>query len=312
VRKGVLILAALVLLGFVTACFSQIQPGERGLVRRFGRFVGQVKPGLHFGWPYPIERVDRLSLDLARRLSVGFQPVADVEDPLPAGQMLTGDHNLINVQVLVDYTLAENGLEDFLLQAGRVETLLHRATESLVAEWIAARPIDDVLLRGKLELPQYLVDKLQQSARSYRLGVIIQKGSVPYLYPPTQVKLAFDEVKVAQTAIGTREQEAKQEAGQRRRQAEAEANRIESIARADAAEQLLLAQADAKRFEQRLQQYRSLSCDKPAYLTTIWWEEMGSLLTKLRQNGRIDFLDSWLGGDGLDIMTAPAAPNKKP
>lgn len=40
-------------------CLTVIRPHERGLVLRFGDLVGEpLEPGLHFKWPWPIERVE--------------------------------------------------------------------------------------------------------------------------------------------------------------------------------------------------------------------------------------------------------------
>ena len=35
------------------------RPDEVGVLQRFGRFEGVLRPGLHLRWPYPIERVTR-------------------------------------------------------------------------------------------------------------------------------------------------------------------------------------------------------------------------------------------------------------
>jgi membrane protease subunit HflK len=222
VRKLLIIVVLFAAALYAATGVTQVQPGERGLVRRFGRFVERAGPGLHVGWPYPFERVDRVALDRVRRLSVGYEPDRDEEVSYPPGQMLTGDHNLINVQVLIDYTLEENALERFILQADRAETALARAAESLIAEYAGANTVDKVLLMGKLEIPQLLLGQLQSQIDRYGLGITVEGCSVSYLYPPSEVKLAFDEVNRAQTAISTMEHVASQEAEKKRRQAEAE------------------------------------------------------------------------------------------
>jgi membrane protease subunit HflK len=312
VRRALIVVAVVAGAAYAALGLSQVQPGERGLVRRFGRFVERVGPGLRIGWPPPIERVDRVALDRVRRLSVGYQPDRDEEIEAPAGQLLTGDHNLINLQVLIDYTLEEDSLERYVLQADRVDLFLTRAAESILMEYAAANTVDEVLLRGKVEIPRLLQSALQARMEEYDLGVSVLGSSVAYLYPPSEVKLAFDEVNRAQTAIRTREHEARQEADNKRKRAEAERNRIESFARAYAVEQKLLAGADAARFTQRLEQYRSLIKTNPAFLTGLWWDEMGALLTRLKQSGRIDLLDHHIGADGLDVTIMPPLPGKAP
>src|SRR5215468_8156505 len=47
-------IVALVVIGFQAFTF-RVNPDELGVVMRFGKFVEQYPPGLHFRWPYPIE-----------------------------------------------------------------------------------------------------------------------------------------------------------------------------------------------------------------------------------------------------------------
>src|SRR5262249_12658786 len=111
----------------------------------------------------------------------------------------------------------------------------------------------------------------------------------------------FDEVTRAETTIRTREQEALQAAERCRREAETEQVRIEQQTAAYVNERLQLAQAEAETFTKRLQQYQRLRQQNPDVLAAIWWDEMGRVFARLKENGRIDLLDNYLGPDGLDI-----------
>ena len=305
------------LLGFTAYLLTgvtQVRPGERAIVRRFGRVAAKPGPGLWIGLPDGMDRVDRVPVDLVRRVRLGYQPDAEESDQTtPPGQLLTGDHNLVNVEVVLDYVLGtrDEDLEDYLVQAGRADGLIARAAKTVLAEWIAGRTVDEVLIRGKTELPAVLVRSTQARTMPYRLGVRIQAASVSYLFPPDEVKPAFDEVTRAQTAIRTREHEARQEAARKLREADAEKNRIEKLTAAYVTEQLLLARAEAETFENRLKQYQTLRQDNPNFLAGIWWDEMGKLFRQLQNNGRIDLLDNHLGADGLDITVAPPVPKKR-
>lgn len=291
---------------------KQIQPGERAVVRRFGQVVDKPGPGLRIGWPYPIEKVDRVAVDLVQRVSIGFRPDVDEDDlNTPDGQLLTGDHNLVNVQILLDYSVRNDELEDYVIHRERADSLISRAAEAILAEWVAGRKVDDVLLRGKMELPEVLVRQTQARIDPYRLGVVIQGASIAHLYPPTEVKQAFDEVTRAQTAIRTREYEARQEAARKQRESESEKNRLLTLAASYAGEQKVLARAEAEKFTRRLKQYEVLRKDNPHFLAGIWWDEMGKLFAKLKESGKIDLLDNHLGADGLDITITPLAPRKR-
>src|SRR5262249_32708634 len=97
-------LAVLLLLASLVSGITQVRPGERVVVRRFGRVVGTPGPGLWIGLPWGMERIDRVPVDLVRRVPVGYRPEEDeASQGTPSGQLLTGDHNLVNVQVIIHY-----------------------------------------------------------------------------------------------------------------------------------------------------------------------------------------------------------------
>ena len=305
---GVLLLG---LFGYFLTGVTQVRPGERALVRRFGRVVDKPGPGLRIGLPSGMERVDRVPVDLVRRVVVGYQPDADETDQTtPPGQLLTGDHNLVNVQVVLDYSVRDGELEDYVVQADRVDGVIARTGEAILAEWVAGRKVDEVLIRGKVELPVLLVERMQAQLEPYRLGVVIQRASIGHLFPPAEVKAAFDDVTRAQSAMRTQEYKAREEAAKRLRDAQAEKHRIEKMTAAYVNEQVVLAQAEADTFEKRLKQSQQLRRDNPQFLAGIWWEQIGKLFAQMKETGRLDLLDHHLGGDGLDITVMPQMPKK--
>jgi membrane protease subunit HflK len=302
----------LLLLGYLATGVYEVRPGERAVVRRFGRVLEhKPEPGLWVGLPWGMDRVDRVPVDLVRRVEVGYRPEEDATSlTTPPGQMLTGDHNLVNVRVVVNYTVDPHHVEDYVIQADRVDSLVSRAVEAALAEWAAGRYVDDILINGKTLLPRWLVREVQTRLEPYRLGIRIADASVAWLLPPDEVKPAFDEVNRAQTEIRTRIYEAEQEAENRLRRAEAEKYRTEQLAAAYVREQRLLAEAEAASFTQRLEQYRRLRERNPDILTAIWYDEMTRLLTRLKAGGQIDLLDHHLGRDGLDITTVQPPPKR--
>jgi regulator of protease activity HflC (stomatin/prohibitin superfamily) len=181
----------------------------------------------------------------------------------------------------------------------------------VLAEWLAARKIDEVLIRGQADLPRYLIQQTQERIAAYRLGIRIHNANVSYLSPPQQVKSDFDEVTRAQTAIHTLENEAQQRRQEILRDADRARFDLQKRAEGYRTERLRLAQAEAERFTERRHTYRRLRKDNPNYLASIWWEEMGKLFATLKESGRIDLLDNHLAADGLDITVFPTMPKKR-
>ena len=312
-RRAWLLVPVLLLAAYLLTGVAFIRPGERAVVRRFGRVLDEKPgPGLWLGLAWGMDRLDRVSVGLVRRVEVGYQPdAAEAGATVVPGQLLTGDHNLVNLRVVIHYAVDEDNIVDYVLHADRADGLVARTAEALLAEWVAGRRIDDLLMHGKAELPPALVAKVQERIRPYHLGIRIRDASVAHLLPPDEVKPAFDDVTRAHTNISTSEYRAQQQAA--RRIQEAESNRYAKVqeAAAYADTQKRRATSDAKRFDERRQQYWRLRQENPDVLTAIWWDEMGKVFTAMRQGGRIDMLDHHLAGDGLDITLVPPLPRKK-
>ena len=307
------VVVILFLLYTAATALTQVQPDERAVVRRFGKILPhQPGPGLHIGWPWGIDQVERITVARERRVAIGFTgPEADEAIATPTGQLLTGDHNLVNVQVDITYTVADDEVEKDFLQADRADAIIARAAEAILAEWIAGRTVDEVLLLGKGLLKGVLVAQLQERLRPYDLGVRITGASVTRLNPPDEVKDAFDRVAQAQTGIETQTNAAHEAAQRKLRDADAEIFRSQRLTAAYARGQELQARVEAENFLKRLAQYRKLSAANPAYLNVLWLDDMTRLYTRMKDAGRLDLLDHYLTGDGLSIMQFPPLPKKK-
>jgi membrane protease subunit HflK len=288
----------------------QVSPGERAVVRRFGRVLDyKPEPGLWIGLPLGMDRVDRVAVDRLQSVTIGFLEEGN-DDPSPPGQLLTGDHNLVNTQATLYWKIRPDELTDYVVQADKVEALLIRAAETVLASWIASREVDDVLLNGKNELPRVLIAGTQHYVDGYHLGVQVLDARVALLAPPKSVKHAFDNVASEQANVATLVNQAEQDAESKLRNAQADKFRIEQETAAYVERQQLLAQQEAQRFTERLKQYQTGRRQNPAYLRQIWEEERGKVFAKLKENGQLGLLDHHLGPDGLDMTIAPPLPKK--
>ena len=310
-RRLLLLVIVVGIVAYLLTGVVMVSPGERGVVRRFGRVLEyKPGPGLWVGLPWGMDRVDRIAVDRVQNLTVGYQEDETDSQSMPAGQMLTGDQNLVDVQAVLYYKVRPDQLDEYVIHQDRVPELLSRAAETVLGEWVAGRTVDDVLLNGKNVLRSELVVRTQERIDAYGLGVEILDARVSLIAPPTDVKPAFDDVAKAQTLNAKLLNQAEQEAEAKLRGARSDAYRTEQVAAAYASTQTLLAKRDAERFLARLAQYRAGRKENPHYLRQIWEEERGRLFAKLKESGQLGLLDHHLGPDGLDLSVAPALPKK--
>ncbi len=294
----------LMLLAYVLTGTYQVGPEEVAVVRRFGKVVAHPGPGLGFGLPWGIDRVDRVPVRTVRQLRIGYNPDTASDTISPPGQLLTGDQNLVNVQLVLDYAIGESDddLDQFVLHRQLVEVSLLRAAEAASAEWAAGHTIDQVLLTGNAALPVWVMDRLSERLPELKLGVRVQRVSVAVLAPPDEVRSAFEKVNQAQTAIRTRETQARQERDQRLVQAAAIKYRLEQEAAQYRDEQLALARADAAAFRAELAAYQRVRKSNPDALAFLWWQEMQETLDVMKERGsEVKPLDHFLAKGDLNI-----------
>jgi membrane protease subunit HflK len=292
---------------------AQVEPGERGVVKRFGQIIDVVGPGLRVGLPWGIDRVERVGVDRFRQVKIGLDPTEgdDLSVAVPAGQLLTGDHNLVNVRASIDFAVEEDQVTQFVLYGDRADGLVARMSEAVLAEWVAGRGVDEVLLRGKEILPGFMASEVQRRIEPYRLGIRIHLVSIGHLNPPQQVKEAFEAVTRAQSEMETKTNEAKQEVDKRWTEAESYKNNLERRAKVDADGKRNMAHAEAEAFLARLKQVQQILRQNPDYLSALWWDEMTRVYGRMFDSGRLDLLDNRMAGDGIDILQNLAAPKKK-
>jgi len=300
--RVIALIALIFLAAWGATGITLIAPFERGVVRRFGRVLKPLPPGPHWLLPWGIDRVDRVAVDRVRSTTIGL---AREEDAItPRGLLVTGDHNLVQVEVAVQWRVDPAQVADFSQVADRAESILSQVIEGTLGEWAGERPIDPLLLEGKVRLATELLPRVQQRLDRLGMGILLTDARASALVPPDEVKGAFDLVARSEAGRQTLVTRAKQEADTRNRAAQSEAYRVGQEAQTRAENQKRLAQEDATRFLARLAAYQT-SGSSPMYLRQVWEEERGRLFSKMRENNGIGLLDHQLSEKGLDLQLAP-------
>lgn len=285
-----------------------IQPNERAVVRRFGRVrADKPLPGLYIGLPWGMDRVDRIQVDRVQTATFGYlreeEPGAQVT---PQGQYLTGDRNLVNIRVAMNYAVDDRNdyeaLEEYVEQAPVRESVLQRVGESVLAEWLAGRRVEEVLLPDSLSIQEKFKTALMDRIRPYRLGVKIQSVSLVLREVPAQVKDAFDDVTRAIQERGTRELEARQDESRTLSSARSDADRMRQEAEVFHDNQISKAKVDRDSFALHLKNAPHPGKERDDYLQLVWWQEVGSVLIEMGKDRRIQDVDPFVTRNGLEII----------
>jgi membrane protease subunit HflK len=286
---GPVVLAILIL---VVAAFGlyQVEPGEVAVIRTLGKETSRSEPGLHFRVP-GIQQYDIVNVSSVRRLEVGFR--GDQPRPLEA-QMLTGDENMVDAQMIVQYRVADPS--KYLFRLREPADSLHATAEVALRSVIGQTTIDEAITKGRGTVQTKTRDLLQRLMDEYESGLVVTEVKLQSVDPPDEVKDAFHEV--------VRAREKKEELIN---QAKGYSEDIIPRARGEAVEQvqlaegyrqgrILRAQGDAEKFDDVYAEY---SKAKHVTRRRLYLETMGRILTQVPDK---TVVDSNLPGSTLPVL----------
>jgi membrane protease subunit HflK len=239
-----IVAVGMAVIGFWAFTFT-VRPDELGVVLRFGQFVRQEPPGLHFRMPYPIEEVRLPKVTRKNVIQVGFR----TEPAGRSGQatrgvqeeslMLTGDENVVEVPFVVTWRIQD--AEKYLFQIQRPEETVKDVAESAMREIVGNRRFEDILV-AELGAIRVTVQKLMQDVlNSYNSGIVIDEISLQQVFPPQQVGDSFRDVQAARIDLETFKNEAEAYASKVVPEARGEADRV--LAQAEGYRQQTVAEA---------------------------------------------------------------------
>jgi modulator of FtsH protease HflK len=248
-------LAILILLGlWLLSGFYVVGPGERGVVRLFGQVTAQTEPGLRYRLPWPIQAHNVVDVAQVRRAEIGFRTVAGRTSAVPQESlMLTGDENIVDVQLFVQYLAHDPVL--FLFGARDPEVALRASAEVALRSVVGQNTIDYTMTEGRVDVQERVKVYLQELLDAYSTGLLVTESRLLVVDPPREVRDSFHDVvrawedreRLIKEADGYREDilpKARGEAFQMVR--EAEAYREQRVIRAE---------GDSARFLEFLEEY---------------------------------------------------------
>ncbi len=260
------------LLVYLLTGFFVVRGNEAAVVRRFGAVVknanGETRlwpSGWHYDCPWPFATVDRVNLNEVRTLKIGdleqIEPSQTAflrnVDPARQAQFLSGDKNILNVQISVSYRVAESAVGEFLFGAMSPERRLRTLAESVLADAMLLSGVDFAHTLGRNQLRERMTADLQRLAREQRLGLTVEDVTIANVSPPLRVKAEFIDVLNARADKETAINQARAYSEQRAAEARATSRRATDSAEVFRRQSVEAAKAEAESFSKLIAQLRS-------------------------------------------------------
>lgn len=281
--RGLVFLVLLVVVIWIGGGFYRVQPDEQGVVMRFGAYSYWTPPGLHWHLPWPIESVQQPTVTRINRTEIGFRsgPAGQIDsgrdaagrDVLAESLMLTGDENIIDIDVAVFWRISDAAA--FLFNAADPQALVRAVAESSMREVIGRTPIQPALTQLRAQIETDVHKQTQEILDRYKAGVEITQVQLQKVDPPGAVIESFRDVQRANTDAERMRNEAESYRNDIVPRARGDAARIVAEGQGAKAASVAQATGQAQRFDSVLKAYQA---DKAITLRRMYLDTMRDVL----------------------------------
>jgi membrane protease subunit HflK len=201
--RGMILAAVAGLIGLAAWTSYYTVPSDSvAVVQRFGKYLNEVPPGLHFKLPLgadvatlvPVKR--QLKQEFGFSTPGGGDPYQTPTDGRRETEMVTGDLNAALVEWVVQYRISDP--VKFLFEVREPSATLRYVSESVMREVVGDRTVDEVITIGRQEIESEALLKMQALATKYAMGISIDQVQLKNINPPQPVQASFNEVNQAQ------------------------------------------------------------------------------------------------------------------
>jgi membrane protease subunit HflK len=198
--KILLVILAVIAFQILYSSFYTIEPGQRGVLLRFGQYSKIAPPGLNFKLPL-IDDLVKVDVETVRKEEFGFRTRSPGQKTVYQKQgydaeslMLTGDKNVIDVEWIVQYKVSDP--VNFIFKIVNVRQAVRDVSETAIRRVVGNMDFDYVLSNREIVAAD-TARELQAALDSYESGVYIVTVQLQDVNPPDAVKPAFNEVNEA-------------------------------------------------------------------------------------------------------------------
>lgn len=201
--SGAIVLIVLVLVGLgAWTAYYTVPSDSVAVVQRFGKYLKNVEPGLHFKLPLGIDVVTIVPVKRQLKQEFGFStpgasdPYQSPRDGRRETEMVTGDLNAALVEWVLQYRISDP--VKFLFEVREPSETLRYVSESVMREVVGDRTVDEVITIGRQEIETEALAKMQALSSKYVMGISIDQVQLKNINPPQPVQASFNEVNQAQ------------------------------------------------------------------------------------------------------------------
>ncbi|MDR1252826.1 MAG: FtsH protease activity modulator HflK [Treponema sp.] len=249
-------IVVLILLGTTVYIVDQ---AEEAVITRLGKYLTTRGPGLQFKLPFGIDRNYTVNVKAVRTEQFGFRTLQSGISSTYSGEaseatMLTGDLNIVDVEWIIQYRITDS--KAWLFNVRERERTIRDVSRSVINMLVGDRAIMDIMSPERSAIEVAGADLMNETFRSYGLGINVMAVKLQNIDPPSGVQEAFDDVNKAIQDMNRLINEGQQVYNEEIPKAKGEAERMLQVAQGYASERVNRASGDVARFNSVYDEYR--------------------------------------------------------
>jgi len=250
-------IGVVIVLMLAYSSFYTVQEQERAAILTFGEYTGEAEAGLHFKWPYPIQKVILVPAEITQIITIGYRQHGDTVTPIDEeALMITGDENIVSADAVVQWKISN--IHDYLYNIDNPEQFLRNAASTSIRSVIGSEKLDYAITDGKTVIQDKVREKLLELQSKYNTGMQIVGLKFQDIEPPGgEVEAAFREVTNAREEKNTKINNAAKYENDRIPKARGEAQALLENAEALKKSRILNAQGDVAQFNAIYTEYKN-------------------------------------------------------
>jgi membrane protease subunit HflK len=293
--KGIALIAAVVVVGWLLTGFYRVDAGEQGVALIFGKLWDRTTPGLHYNVPSPIGEVMTPKVTRVNRVELGFRSSAGsrrgaARAVTRESLMLTGDENIIDTQFVVFWQIKD--AFKFLFNVRNPEATVKAAAESAMREVVGKSEFEFARTTGRGKVTAETQTLIQTILDDFGAGILVTQIEIQGIEPPEAVIDAFKDVAAAKQDAERAGNEADAYRNEITQRAQGEAAQIVAASQAYKQEEIAKASGETQRFLSVFKEYEQ---DKVVTRRRLYLQTMEEVLQPMEKV----LIEDGKGGTGV-------------
>ncbi|MBN2534544.1 MAG: protease modulator HflK family protein [Spirochaetales bacterium] len=305
-----LLIIAVCIIWYSTTCVYMLEPCEEGIIERFGKPVNYgnpILPGLHFKFPYPIDKVIKIDSKRIRIMNIGNETDENIVALLwtkkhgDAEAFLSGDNNFFYPYLVLHYRVKD--IFNYHYKHKDPELLMENVAYNIITNIFTKKEFYIIATTYRKQFALDTEMKLQEELDKLGSGILITGVNMKDVHPPIFIADSFENVIVS---IQQKEEIINEAYGYKNKsipETKGEAEKIMKAAGNYAVERVKRSEGEGMRFKNQVESYSKGKNIIRKYLYLNMIKESLAENNKIIVEPLPDLPELWFNFDTIDLKS---------